>query len=62
MNRWQKSSFSSGDGNTNCVEVGRRGESVRIRESDEPGTVLAPSTGALHALLKHLKAGDARIR
>ncbi|MDT0378639.1 DUF397 domain-containing protein [Streptomyces sp. DSM 42041] len=57
---WQKSSFSSGDPNTNCVEVDGGGHGVRLRESEEPSTVLAASADALHALLTHLKAGDAR--
>ncbi len=60
--KWQKSSYS-GSGQNDCVEVAAAGNrSVRLRESDAPAHVLAPSPAALHGLLAHLKAGGARIR
>ena len=61
---WQKSSFSSGDGNTNCIEVaaGPRTRTLRLRESDEPANVVAPTGAALSGLIRHLKAGEARTR
>ena len=61
---WQKSTFSSGDGNTNCLEVAAADDPhpLRLRESDAPTDVLAPTAGALCGLLLHLKAGHAPIR
>lgn len=59
---WQKSSFSSGDPNTNCIEVASESNALRIRESDEPAHTLAPTGAALTGLLRHLKAGDVRPR
>ncbi|MGP4002637.1 DUF397 domain-containing protein [Streptomyces sp. 8N706] len=56
---WQKSSFSSGDGNTNCVELatGPTG-ALHLRESDEPTAILTTPLPAVRALLGHIKAGD----
>ncbi|MEU7042673.1 DUF397 domain-containing protein [Streptomyces varsoviensis] len=57
---WQKSSFSSGDGNTTCVEVAARGTgSVHLRESDAPRTVLSTSKPAMRALLGWVKGAAA---
>lgn len=54
---WQKSSFSSGDGNTSCVEVARDTTgTLHLRESDEPGNVLATRPTALRAMLARLKS------
>ncbi|MDH2412255.1 DUF397 domain-containing protein [Streptomyces fenghuangensis] len=55
--QWQKSSFSGGGGE-NCVEVARRGDDVLIRESDEPGLVLAASRAGLAAFIEGIKAGE----
>jgi hypothetical protein len=57
---WQKSSYSSSDGNTNCVEIasGDRAGRLRLRESDEPTKVLVPAGATLRGLLAHLKARD----
>jgi hypothetical protein len=54
--RWQKSSFSTGDPNQDCVEIARapQGGEVWLRESEEPGTVLVTTPGRLAALLRHL--------
>ncbi|MCG3040249.1 DUF397 domain-containing protein [Streptomyces sp. S1A] len=54
---WQKSSFSGNEG-PNCVEVARRGDDVLIRESDEPGLVLAASRAGLAAFIEGIKAGE----
>ncbi|MGY1451854.1 DUF397 domain-containing protein [Streptomyces sp. SS8] len=54
---WQKSSFSGAEG-PNCVEVARRGDDVLIRESDEPGLVLAASRAGLAAFIAGIKAGE----
>jgi hypothetical protein len=53
---WQKSSFSSGDGNTTCVEIAEGPRTLHMRESEDPDTVLTPDRRALRALLTHLKA------
>lgn len=58
MNRliWQKSSFSGGDGNGECVELatGPTGH-LHLRESDAPDRVATPAPAALSALLATLK-------
>lgn len=56
-NQWQKSSFS-GAGGENCVEVARGGGGVLIRESEDPGAVLAVTRAALASLLAGVKAGE----
>jgi hypothetical protein len=38
---WQKSSFSSGSGSGECVELASCGEAVCLRESDDPVVELA---------------------
>ncbi|MER5781413.1 DUF397 domain-containing protein [Streptomyces mobaraensis] len=55
---WTKSSFSSGQGNHDCVEVAASGAStLRLRESDEPGTVLTLTPAALRSLLARARSG-----
>ncbi|MCX5200266.1 DUF397 domain-containing protein [Streptomyces sp. NBC_00237] len=55
---WQKSSFSGG-AEGNCVNVATSPDgTLRLRESDDPATVLSATAGQLAALLKHLSAGD----
>lgn len=58
---WQKSSFSSGNINGDCVELARGPEGGRVwlRESAEPGMVLIASTRRVEALLRQLKAQEA---
>jgi hypothetical protein len=56
---WQKSSFSSGDGNTTCVELAADPTgTLHLRESDEPTAILTASRPAIRALLSRIKAGD----
>ncbi|GAA2084102.1 hypothetical protein GCM10009801_44970 [Streptomyces albiaxialis] len=55
---WQKSSFSGGDDGNACVELARTGNTLHLRESDEPENVLAPSARALSGLLAHLKGEE----
>ncbi|WP_405880784.1 DUF397 domain-containing protein [Streptomyces sp. NBC_01136] len=51
---WQKSSFS--EDQANCVFVATAPDgTIRLRESDEPGTVLATTPDRLAALLRHLR-------
>ncbi|MFG3253752.1 DUF397 domain-containing protein [Streptomyces sp. NPDC048172] len=58
--RWQKSSFSGGGDGNNCVEVATTPNTLLLRESDDPSTVLAPSPRALSGLLAHLKRDGVR--
>lgn len=50
--RWRKSSFSSGGGDTNCVEVAFAGPVAAFRDSkNAAGPVLLIPAAALSALL-----------
>lgn len=50
--RWRKSSFSSGDGDDNCVEVAFVGSAAALRDSkNAAGPVLLLPTAAWSALL-----------
>ncbi|WP_079052695.1 DUF397 domain-containing protein [Streptomyces regalis] len=53
---WQKSSFSGGGDDADCVELAARQGTVLLRESDDPGTVLETSCPQLAALIRHLRA------
>lgn len=57
---WQKSSFSSGDVQTNCVEIATGLACLHLRESDDPGASLSPDVTAFRALLTHLKGTHVR--
>ncbi|MEV6588322.1 DUF397 domain-containing protein [Streptomyces acidicola] len=48
---WQKSSFSGGGGDTNCLEIAGTPTTLHLRESDTPATILSPTPTALSALL-----------
>jgi hypothetical protein len=52
---WQKSSFSSGSDGANCVELARAELSLLLRESEEPGRVLAVRADALAGLLRYVR-------
>lgn len=50
--RWRRSSFSSGSGDTNCVEVAFAGDATALRDSkNAAGPVLALPAAAWQALL-----------
>jgi hypothetical protein len=51
---WQKSSFSGDEDDADCLEVAATQGALRLRESDEPGTVIATSGAGLVALIRHL--------
>lgn len=54
---WQKSSYS-GDA-ANCIFVAATGDgSIKIRESDDPDTVLTTTPSKLHAFIRGVKAGE----
>ncbi|MES4904749.1 MULTISPECIES: DUF397 domain-containing protein [unclassified Streptomyces] len=53
---WQKSSYSS-EGNA-CLYVSSTDDAtIRLRESDQPDTVLTTTPTALRALIRSAKAG-----
>ncbi|MFI9204105.1 DUF397 domain-containing protein [Streptomyces sp. NPDC053048] len=54
--QWQKSSLSGMQGD-NCVEVAAHGDTVTLRESNEPGAVAATRRTAFAAFLAGVRAG-----
>jgi hypothetical protein len=55
--QWQKSSYSSGDPSSDCIEVAAdSGGGVYVRESEDPSTALTTSPTRLAALLCALRA------
>ncbi|MFH8492269.1 DUF397 domain-containing protein [Streptomyces longisporoflavus] len=56
-NQWLKSSFST-DSEGNCLELKRVGDSVHLRESDAPDTIVETTPEKLLAFLKGAKAGE----
>ncbi|MFB4196997.1 DUF397 domain-containing protein [Streptomyces carpaticus] len=53
MTRWQKSSYSSGNPDSDCLEVAHGpADRVRFRESEDPGTVLLATPARWAALLR----------
>lgn len=56
--RWQKSSFSSGGDEGQCIEIATEGGTVLLRESDAPGAVVTTTPEKLRAFLLGVKAGE----
>ncbi|MFB7900320.1 DUF397 domain-containing protein [Streptomyces xiamenensis] len=55
---WQKSSYSSGDPSSDCLEVARGpANGLHFRESDDPGTVLVTTPARWAALLRAAGSG-----
>jgi hypothetical protein len=55
---WQKSSFSDHSGGGDCLELAPSGRhAIRLRESDDPATVLNVSPRVCGALFVHIRAG-----
>ncbi|MCX4907239.1 DUF397 domain-containing protein [Streptomyces sp. NBC_00878] len=52
---WQKSSFSGGGGDEDCLEIAATPTTLHLRESDTPATILSPAPTALNALLTAMK-------
>jgi hypothetical protein len=52
---WQKSSFSGPEDAPNCVELAAGDDTLLLRESDEPGTVVEATGAGLAALIRHLR-------
>ncbi|WAP58223.1 DUF397 domain-containing protein [Streptomyces sp. S465] len=53
---WRKSSFS-GEGNACLYVSAPDNATIRLRESDEPDTILTTTPTALAALIRSAKAG-----
>ncbi|MFC0601229.1 DUF397 domain-containing protein [Streptomyces palmae] len=56
--QWQKSSFSSGGDGGQCLELTALAEGILIRESENPGTVLAVDRAELRAFVRGAKTGE----
>jgi hypothetical protein len=56
---WQKSSFSGGGEDEDCLEIAASPTTLHLRESDHPTTLLTPPPAALHALLTAVKSAPA---
>ncbi|GHA22177.1 hypothetical protein GCM10010372_22740 [Streptomyces tauricus] len=52
---WQKSSFSGGGGDEDCLEISATPATLHLRESDTPDAILSPTPAALNALLTAVK-------
>ena len=52
---WQKSSFSGDEDAPNCVELAAVDGSIRLRESETPGTELTTTPAQLAALIRSLR-------
>ncbi|EFL24267.1 conserved hypothetical protein [Streptomyces himastatinicus ATCC 53653] len=53
---WQKSTYS--ENQANCVELAAAPDGIRIRESDEPETMLHTHPATLRAFIRAAKAGQ----
>ncbi|MDB1090221.1 DUF397 domain-containing protein [Streptomyces sp. ACA25] len=55
---WQKSSYSSGNPDSNCLEAATDPEGrLHFRESDDPNTTLTTTPQRWNALLQHTRRG-----
>jgi hypothetical protein len=55
---WQKSSYSGPDDGNNCVELASTPTTLRLRESDDPATVLTTTRTPLTHLLHAIRVGS----
>lgn len=53
---WQKSSFSGGGDGSNCLELASTPDTLHLRESDTPHTVLTTTPAAVAHLLAGIRA------
>ncbi|OMI40131.1 DUF397 domain-containing protein [Streptomyces sparsogenes] len=59
MPSWRKSSFSSGQPSSDCVEVAASsGDLILLRESDEPTAVITTVPARWAAFIRGVKRGD----
>ncbi len=56
---WSKSSFSADTGA--CIEVAEEGDSVFLRESDDPGVTIRTMGRTLRAFLERFKEGESGL-
>lgn len=56
--RWQKSSFSDGGDEGQCIELASVAGGILIRESDVPDAVVSTSRDKLRAFVLGVKAGE----
>ncbi|MEV8545465.1 DUF397 domain-containing protein [Streptomyces sp. NPDC051572] len=54
---WQKSTFSGGGEGNTCVELAATPTTLRLRESDIPGTQLTTTAAPLAHLIHGVKSG-----
>ncbi|MFD9203754.1 DUF397 domain-containing protein, partial [Streptomyces anthocyanicus] len=57
---WQKSTFSGGGDDEDCLEISATPTTLHLRESDTPTAILSPTSAALHALLTAVKYAPRR--
>ncbi len=58
---WQKSSYSDGGDGNDCVELGSAAATLHLRESDDPGAVLATAPAPVARFLHAIRAGTPGI-
>ncbi|MFJ2779771.1 MULTISPECIES: DUF397 domain-containing protein [unclassified Kitasatospora] len=54
---WQKSSYSSESVNCICLAAAPDG-AIKLRESDDPDTIITTTPDKLRAFLRGIKAGE----
>nr|WSY53089.1 DUF397 domain-containing protein [Streptomyces sp. NBC_00886] len=52
---WQKSSFSGGEEDADCLEIAAGPDALYLRESDEPDAAITTARPQLAALITHLR-------
>jgi hypothetical protein len=52
---WQKSTFSTGEIDQECVEISASGGTIHLRESDTPDAIITTTPARLAALLRRIK-------
>lgn len=55
---WQKSSFSSGGDEGQCIELAAIADGILLRESGDPDTIVNTSRDKLRAFLLGVRAGE----
>ncbi|MET7933992.1 DUF397 domain-containing protein [Streptomyces sp. NPDC005322] len=57
--QWQKSSYSADGPGNNCVELAQLPDAaILLRESDDPGAVIATTPAVLRGLIESVKLGE----
>ncbi|MFJ9213557.1 DUF397 domain-containing protein [Streptomyces sp. NPDC102264] len=55
--QWRKSSKSSDDEDSNCLELAEHGDEILMRESDNPDVIIHTTPTRLRAFLDSAKQG-----